>query len=154
MGDYDYCDYKYEDLEAMDTEKLCKIIEIIWGPEETSAALLILQYRNPSKALEYGIDILVNDKGDDYLQATVWDYFFDDNKETILEAINKREAPIGKVLLNDMMRDIASLKVDISDEMVNRMLETFDMLSVEEKELLLKLGIQDTDEFLKIYRDN
>lgn len=154
MGDYDYRDYTDEDLKVMDTEKLCKIIENIWGFEETSAALLILQYRNPSKALEYGIDILVNDKGDDYLQATVWDYFFDDNKETILEAINKREAPIGKVLLNDMMRDIASLKVDISKEMVNRMLETFDMLSVEEKELLLKLGIQDTDEFLKIYRDN
>lgn len=80
--------------------------------------------------------------------------FFENNQEIILEAINKREAPIGKVLLNDMMRDIASLKVDISKEMVNRMLETFDMLSVEEKELLLKLGIQDTDEFLKIYRDN
>lgn len=75
MGDYDYRDYTDEDLKVMDTEKLYKIIENIWGFEETSAALLILQYRNPSKALEYGIDILVNDKGDDYLQAIVWCYF-------------------------------------------------------------------------------
>lgn len=143
-------DYKYEDMEVMDTKTLSEIVENIWslGFEETVTALQILKQRIPSKALEYGIDILVNDKGDDYLQAIVWDYFFLENKEIILDAVYKRKSSIGKVLLNDMMHYIAKFEVNIPDKMVNRILETFDSFSEEEKANLL----HDPNEFLRIYR--
>ncbi len=147
MDDFDY---QYEEMKNMDIKTLSEIIENIWGFEETATALQILKHRIPLKALEYGIDILVNDKGDDYLQATVWDYFFWDNKEKILEAVSKRRAKIGKALLNDVVDDLirANSLVEVSNEMINRISETYDSFSEEEKSFMRC----DINEFLNIYK--
>ena len=48
--------------------------------EETTKALMILEEKDSQKALELGKDIIKNNKGDDYLQATVWNVFFFDNQ--------------------------------------------------------------------------
>ena len=143
--------YEYECMKTMDTKALIEIVENIWGFEETTKALAILIDRMPMKALEYGIDILVNDKGDDYLQATVWDYFFWDNKEKILEAVSKRKAKIGKAFLNDIVDDLirANSLVEVSNEMINRISETYDSFSEEEKSFMRC----DINEFFNIYKN-
>ena len=149
-------DYQYEDMEAMDTKTLSEIVENIWslGFEETATALQILKHRIPLKALEYGIDILLNDKGDDYLQAIAWDYFFWDNKEKILEAVSKRKAKIGKALLNDIVDDLirANSLVEVSNEMINRISETYDSFSEEEKSFMKSFMRCDINGFLNIYK--
>lgn len=146
----DKYEYEYECMKTMDTKVLIEIVENVWGFEETTKALAILMNRIPLKALEYGINILVNDKGDDYLQATVWDYFFWDNKEKILEAVSKRKAKIGKALLNDVVDDLirANALVEISNEMTNRIFETYDSFSEEEKSFMRC----DINEFFRIYK--
>lgn len=143
-------DYLYEEMKNMDIKTLSEIVENIWslGFEETVTALQILKQRIPSKALEYGTDILMNDKGDDYLQAIAWDYFFWDNREEILDAIIKRKAPIGKALLGDMMYYIAKLSINVPDETINRIFETYDSFSEEEKSFMRC----DIDEFFRIYK--
>ena len=62
---------EYEYLENLNSEELAKIIDQMLDFEETTKALMILEEKDSQKALELGKDIIKNNKGDDYLQATV-----------------------------------------------------------------------------------
>lgn len=72
---------EYEYLENLNSEELAKIIDQMLDFEETTKALMILEEKDSQKALELGKDIIKNNKGDDYLQATVWNVFFFDNQK-------------------------------------------------------------------------
>ena len=63
--------------EAFKIESKC--ISEMLDFEETTKALMILEEKDSQKALELGKDIIKNNKGDDYLQATVWNVFFFEN---------------------------------------------------------------------------
>lgn len=67
---------EYEYLENLNSEELAKIIDQMLDFEETTKALMILEEKDSQKALELGKDIIKNNKGDDYLQATVWNVSF------------------------------------------------------------------------------
>lgn len=144
MDDYEY---EYKRIESLDTEELEKIIEDMWNYEEVTKALMVLQGRNRTKALKHGLDILINGKGDDYLQATVWDIFFYDNEKLLLEAISERKNPIGKTLLNDMMHYLVKFSVEVPDEIINKILKSYDLLSSEEKSNMF----YDSNDFMKKY---
>ena len=99
----------FEDLDYikdLSTDELTKIISNILGFEETDEALFQLEKREPQKALELGIEILEEDKGDDYLQASVWVIIFRLNPEQVLNAVSRRTQSLGKELLYDMLREL------------------------------------------------
>lgn len=105
-------EYNFEDeleyIKYLKTSDLVDIISNIWGFEETSAAMLELERRDPQKALRLGMEILENNKGDDYLQASVWDFIFSIDPENVLNCLDKRKEKLGKVLLYDMLKELNS----------------------------------------------
>lgn len=125
-------------IKELSNEELANIISNIWGFEETAEALLQLSERIPSKALELGIDILENDKGDDYLQASVWDMIFDIDPVIVMESLIKRDRILGKTLFHDVLGDlnteyyIKDLK-KISLEFVNKIIQSYNSLDKDAK---------------------
>ncbi len=120
-------------IRYLKSSELIDIISNIWGFEETSAALLELECRDPQKALHLGMEILENNKGDDYLQATVWDIVFQINPENVLNCLGKRKEKIGKVLLYDILKELNSgfyikdIKY-LPENIVNKIFQDYDDL--------------------------
>lgn len=100
-------DEEFEYIKSLKTNELIEIIENIWGFEETSAALFELMDRDEDKTVELGIDILENGKGDDYLQATVFDFIYDLNPKATIDSLYRRKTNLGPVLLGDVMSGIS-----------------------------------------------
>ena len=90
---------EYEYLENLNSEELAKIIDQMLDFEETTKALMILEEKDSQKALELGKDIIKNNKGDDYLQATVWNVFFFDNQKDMIDVIDKRKEELNRILM-------------------------------------------------------
>ena len=114
-------------IKNLKVEELIDIVSNIWGFEEASEALLRLEKENPQKALELGIEILENDKGDDYFQATVWDIIFNLDPVTVINSLKKRKEKLGKVLLYDVLKELNSgfyLKEirDLPEVVINRII--------------------------------
>ncbi|RFZ79264.1 hypothetical protein DS742_08530 [Lacrimispora amygdalina] len=131
-----------EYIKRLETSKLIEIIQDIFGFEETSAALLELYNRDINKTLELGIDILENNKGDDYLQATVFDIIYDINPMKTLGCIYKRKADIGVVLLGDIMSEVSidiykKTNIQIPDELLNLLLERYHNLDEFEQNKII-----------------
>ncbi|MDE6673193.1 MAG: hypothetical protein K2K19_00050 [Acetatifactor sp.] len=124
---------EYEYLENFDTEELIGIIREMLDFEETTKALSILTERDMKSALELGKDIIINDKGDDHLQATVWDFLFFENQEDMLGAVEAREKEPGKALLNDVIVDLTDNKVNISSRLLKRLTDTYMSIDSEDK---------------------
>lgn len=123
-------EYELEYIKRLDTSKLIEIIQDIFGFEETSAALLELYKRDTNKTLELGIDILENNKGDDYFQATVFDIIYDINPTKTLNSIYKRKADIGVTLLGDIMNEVSieiykKTNIEVSDELLKLLSERY-----------------------------
>lgn len=127
-----------EYIKEMSTEALVYIIVNILGFEETSAALLELVNRDPKKALELGNDILMNDKGDDYLQASVWDFIYDIDLSKVMGAVSGREAVLGKTLLHDIIHKsnishyFRELKI-VPQSFVKQITRSFEVLEIEQQ---------------------
>lgn len=90
--------------------------------------MLELYNRDINKTHELGIDILANNKGDDYLQATVIDIIYDINPINTLDCIYKRKADIGVVLLGDIIFEVSieiykKTNIHMPDELLNLLLE-------------------------------
>lgn len=124
---------EYEYLENFDTEELIGIVREMLDFEETAKALMILTERDMNSAVELGKDIIKNDKGDDYLQATVWDFLFFENQEDMLEAVEAREKEPGKALLDDVIVDLTDNKVNISNRLLKRLTDTYMSIDSEDK---------------------
>ena len=99
-------EYDLEYIKYLKTDELVDIISNIWGFEETSGTLLELERRDLQKALHLGMEILENNKGDDYLQASVWDFIFSIDPENVLNCLDKRKEKLGKVLLYDILQEL------------------------------------------------
>ena len=140
-------------IKNLKVEELIDIVSNIWGFEEASEALLRLEKENPQKALELGIEILENDKGDDYFQATVWDIIFNLDPVTVINSLKKRKEKLGKVLLYDVLKELNSgfyLKEirDLPEAVINRIINDYndlpknldDELSAEFREFTEKIN--------------
>lgn len=140
-------------IKNLKVEELIDIVSNIWGFEEASEALLQLEKENPQKALELGIEILENDKGDDYFQATVWDIIFNLDPVTVINSLKKRKEKLGKVLLYDVLKELNSgfyLKEirDLPEAVINRIINDYndlppnldDELSAEFREFTEKIN--------------
>ena len=91
---------EYEYLENLNSEELAKIIDQMLDFEE-------------------------NNKGDDYLQATVWNVFFFDNQKDMIDVIDKRKEEIGKILLDEIIIDLTKNKVAISKDFLEKLRRTY-----------------------------
>ena len=109
---------EYEYLENLNSEELAKIIDQMLDFEETTKALMILEEKDSQKALELG-------KGDDYLQATVWNIFFFDNQKDMIDVVDKRKEEIGKILLDEIIIDLTKNKVAISKDFLEKLRRTY-----------------------------
>lgn len=100
---------EYEYLDSMNIEELVKLISEMLDFEETAKALMVLEEKDIKRALEFGKDIITNDKGDDYLQATVWNIFFFENQQEMIEAVDERKEKLGKILLDEIRSDLGNV---------------------------------------------
>lgn len=132
-----------EYLKRLLTSQLIEIIHYIFGFEETSAALLELYNRDLNKTLDLGIEILDNNKGDEYLQATVFDIIYDINPMRTLDCIYKRKADIGVVLLGDIM-SVISIEIykktnfEILNDLIQLLLERYhNLIEYEQRKKIM-----------------
>jgi hypothetical protein len=133
---------EFEYIKKLETCKLIEIVQDICGFEESSAALLELYNRDIDKTFELGIDILENNKGDDYLQATVFDIIYDNNPKKTLDCILKRKADIGVILLGDIMSEVSieyfkEKNIEVSDDLLHLLLKRYYNLSKYEQNKIL-----------------
>jgi len=139
-------------IKNLKVDELIDIVSNIWGFEEASEALFQLEKENPQKALELGIEILENDKGDDYLQASVWDIIFNLDPDTVINSLKKRK--LGKVLLYEVLKELNSGFYvneirDLTEAVINRIINDYndltknqdDELSAELREFTEKINI-------------
>lgn len=122
---------EYEYLESLNSEELIKLISEMLDFEETTKALMILEDKDSQKALEIGKDIIENNKGDDYLQATVWNVFFFENQKDMVDVINKRREEIGKTLLDEIIIDLTNLRIVIRKELFEKLRKAY--MSIDNK---------------------
>ncbi len=138
---------EYEYLENLNSEELVKLISQMLDFEETTKALMILEEKDSQKALELGKDIIKNNKGDDYLQATVWNVFFYDNQKDMIDVIDKRKEEIGKTLLDEIIIDLTNHKVAISKDFLEKLRKIY--MSIDNK-----IGMRcKYEEFLEYYEN-
>ncbi|MDE6312862.1 MAG: hypothetical protein K2M46_04475 [Lachnospiraceae bacterium] len=104
---------RYEYLYELNSDELVKLIEDMLDFEEVAEAFNILESRNPNKALEKGKQIIEFDRGDEYLQATIWDIMFYENRKEMIDAVDRRKNTIGKTLLDDIIIDLTNYKTNV-----------------------------------------
>lgn len=124
---------EYEYLENLNIEELVNLISEMLDFEETTKALMILDEKDKKKALELGKDIIKNDRGDDYLQATVWNIFFYENQQEMLEVVDERKEEIGKTLLDEILIDLTNHRVTTSKRFLEKLKNAYMSISNENK---------------------
>lgn len=136
---------KYEYLENWNSDELVKLINEMLDFEETTKALMILEEKDIKKALELGKDIIKSNRGDDFLQATVWNIFFFENQQDMIKAVEERKKDIGKTLLNEIIIDLTNQNIVASEEFLERIRNTY--MSISNKtDMCCKY-----EEFLKLF---
>lgn len=120
----------------LSSEELIELIEEMLDFEEVSEAFIILENRDSDKALEIGKRIIEFDKGDDYLQATVWDILFYENKMEMVNAADRRKNIIGKTLLDDIIIDLTNYRINVSNKFLNKLKNAYMSVSFKEKEAM------------------
>ena len=147
-------------IENLSNAELIDIIENIWGFEETTKALFHLIKRDPQKSVELGKDILRNNKGDDYLQATVPAMISGIDTIDVVGSLSTREEDFDKILLYDILQDISSgfyIKDSrkLPDEFVNKIIHSYDALdkdSIRDEDMRREL-IENFNEFIGKIKD-
>ena len=134
---------EFEYMKDLQTTELVAIINNMWGGEETGAAMLELYSRNKNKALEMGLEILKEDKGDDYLQATVFDIIYDINPIKVLETLEKRKYSFNAILLGDIMSEISidccrKPVPQFSTKLIDNILRQYDCLDLGKKYIIME----------------
>lgn len=138
-------DFTY--IKNLEISELVDIVSNIWGFEETSEALIQLEKENSQKALELGIEILENGKGDDFLQASVWDIIFNLSPEKVLNSLSRRKKDLGKVLFYDILKELNSgfyIK-DINylpEKVINKIFQDYEKLPKEKNSEIDKAFIE------------
>ncbi len=99
------------------------------------------------KAIEYGLDILINNKADEYLQATVWDMIFWKNTEKAISVIKEREEKLSPTLLADIIRFTTIEKTKLDEREIRIICEAYESYDNEvQKSMFCKY-----DDFKKFY---
>lgn len=125
---------EFQYLEKLGTEELVNIIEEMLDYEEVTSALMVLIEKDINKAIQLGFEIISENKGDDYLQATTWDITFPENREEMLKALSNRNSAIGKVLLNDIITELVEKKISVQNDLVELIKERYEFFSLNKED--------------------
>jgi hypothetical protein len=79
--------HAYDDVRELTTEELQILISDIIDIDEIPFAISELYKRDSKSAILLGEKILENNLGDEYLQAAIFDFFFEKNKQYITKYI-------------------------------------------------------------------
>jgi len=139
----------YEYLNELKDDELVKIIDGMLDFDEVIEAFIILKHRNLDKAIKLGLRIIENDEGDEFLQATIWDFMFYDYKMEMVNAVDKRKNIIGKDLLNSIIIELTDNKLEISSNFIKKLLDTYESINPDERENMYC----NYNEFIKVYQD-
>lgn len=124
----------YEYLKELNSDELVKLIEDMLDSEEVAEAFNILESRNQNKALEIGKQIIEFDRGDEYLQATIWDIMFYENRKEMIGAVDRRKNIIGKTLLDDIIIDLTNYRTNVHIEFLKKIENAYMSVKFGEKE--------------------
>lgn len=124
----------YEYLYDLNSDELVKLIEDMLDFEEVAEAFNILESRNPNKALEIGKQIIEFDRGDEYLQATIWDIMFYENREEMIDAVDRRKNTVGKTLLDDIIIDLTNYRTNVHIRFLKKIENTYMSVECGERE--------------------
>lgn len=125
MEDYGKIGDAFEELmKRLSDDELVKIIDDMADFEAVPYALVELMKRSSAKAFDRGMDILINDKGDHFLQACTWGtcYDFDDIKTVTLMSqrkINMEWSLIESILLSMYNYETVSFPPDFKKLIVD-----------------------------------
>ena len=92
--------------ETKSVDELVKEIEDLYDFEQAPYALIALEEKAPERAVRMGADIIKYDRGDQFLQAGVFDCLFRGNEQAILQAVEERKAPVEWYLIGAMLPEL------------------------------------------------
>ena len=92
--------------ETKSVDELVKEIEDLYDFEQAPYALIALEEKAPERAVRMGADIIKYDRGDQFLQAGVFDCLFRGNEQAILQAVEERKAPVEWYLIGTMLPEL------------------------------------------------
>lgn len=100
-----------------------------------------------------GKDILINEKGDQFLQGLTFIFLYNKEPRMALEIIEKRIHRLDPVILNDVMAELwvdcfQEIALWVPDQLLKDLHTRYLTLNQEDKERYLA----DYDEFMKAYR--
>ena len=132
-------DMKY--LKNLSTEELIKIVTQIFDFEETGFAFEELQERDDTKATELGLEILLNDKGDEFLQAIVYDFLTIRHLGEALNAIDQRGETLDNYLLGEVIHDLVTDTPDFevlkkNENLIRRLIKLYEAVPENERGLM------------------
>lgn len=154
-----YLDEIYGDDEDLDnfaqslsTERLVGIVSRLEDYVLISSALLELLARNANELLELGKDILINEKGDKFLQGLSFILMYGKEPKMALEVISKRLDNLNPVILNDVMGELwvdcfQEIALWVPDQLLKGLNARYLALSQEDKEAYM----HNYGEFMKAY---
>ena len=122
-------EYNYDYLNNYSDEQLVELVKEMADFEEVSEAFLIIDERNSELAFKLGKDIYVNNKADDYLQATVWDAMYYACSKKAIEILTERDIPLGKVLFGDIVNNLNVFKDEINEKVIDFLKKSYDSYS-------------------------
>ena len=96
--------------ETKSVDELVKEIEDLYDFEQAPYALIALEEKAPERAVRMGADIIKYDRGDQFLQAGVFDCLFRGNEQAILQAVEERKAPVEWYLIGVMIPELISFR--------------------------------------------
>ena len=95
---------RYWDSKSVD--ELVKEIEDLYDFEQAPCVLTALEEKAPERAVRMGADIIKYDRGDQFLQASVFTTLFYRNEQAILQAVEERKAPVEWYLIGAMLPEL------------------------------------------------
>ena len=121
-------------------DELVKFIDDIVYIEAVPYALGELMKRSSAKAYDMGMDILINNKGDQFLQACVWStcYDFDDIKTVTL--MTQRKTMMEWSLLETILLSMYNYRTDIFPADFKKLIiDSYNTMSEEKKSELSEM---------------
>ena len=121
-------------------DELVKFIDDMVYIEAVPYALGELMERSSAKAYDMGMDILINNKGDQFLQACVWStcYDFDDIKTVTL--MSQRKTTMEWSLLETILLSMYNYQTDIFPADFKKLIiDSYNIMSEEKKSELSEM---------------
>lgn len=143
-----------EYVKTLSTDNLVEIINKLENYELVSSALIELGDRDEVTMVNLSNDILINQKGDKYLQAMAFSFVYTRNPYLAIKSIYERISKMDEILLRAVMEEfVVDCFQEISSQFTPYLLrmirDRYAQLDNEKKEYIRKEYL----EFMKEYKD-